>query len=549
VQREAEGMMARMTGGGALVEMLRRHGVDTLFALPGVQNDALFVALYDAGEAMRVIHPRHEQAAAYMAFGYARASGKPGAYAVVPGPGVLNTTAALATAYATNAPVLCVSGQIPSNLIGRGFGLLHEVPDQLAILRGLTKWAARIDHPSETGKRVNEAFRQLADGRPRPVALEMPLDIMALETEVALPDPEPPVPAPPPDQELIAQAAKLLAAAKHPLIYVGSGAADAAAELLAIAERLQAPVTTYTGGKGILSDRHPLAQNLLAGHELWRTADVVLAVGTRFNQPQTRWGLDAEIKVIRIDIDPIEITRVARPTLGIVADAKQALSALDKALGSHERASRRRELDELKTKTQARLEETLSPQCEYLAAIRAELPDDGIYVEDLTQVGYVGRLAFPVYRPRTYIHSGYQGTLGHCYATALGAKVACPDKPVVSISGDGGFMYNVQELATAALHGIDVVAIVFADGAYGNVRRMQKNDYGNKLIAVDLLNPNFPKMADSYGIAGVRATSPDELRRELGAALKRRGPSLIEVPVGEMPDPWPTLIMPRVRGR
>jgi acetolactate synthase-1/2/3 large subunit len=545
--------MARMTGGGALVEMLRRHGVDTLFALPGVQNDALFVALYDAGESLRVIHPRHEQAAAYMAFGYARASGKVGAYAVVPGPGVLNTTAALATAYATNAPVLCISGQIPSNLIGRGFGLLHEVPDQLAILRGLTKWAERIDHPSETGKRVNEAFRQLADGRPRPVALEMPLDIMALETEVALPDPEAGLPPPTPDGELIAQAAKLLAAAKQPLIYIGSGAMDAGAEVLALAERLQAPVTTYTGGKGIVSDRHYLAQNLLAGHQLWRGADVVLAVGTRFNQPQTRWGLDGDIKVIRIDLDPVEITRIARPAIGIVADAKQALAALgrelDGALAAHERPSRQRELEELKGKTQARLEETLGPQCEYLAAIRAELPDDGIYVEDLTQVGYVGRLAFPVYRPRTYIHSGYQGTLGFSYATALGAKVARPDVPVVSISGDGGFMYNVQELATAALHGIDVVAIVFADGAYGNVRRMQKNDYGNKLIGVDLRNPNFPKMADSYGIAGVRATSPDELRRELAAALKRRGPSLIEVPVGEMPDPWPTLIMPRVRGR
>ena len=545
--------MTRMTGGGALVEMLRRHGIDTLFALPGVQNDALFVALYDAGEAIRVIHPRHEQAAAYMAHGYARASGRVGAYAVVPGPGVLNTTAALATAYATNAPVLCISGQIPSNLIGRGFGLLHEVPDQLAILRGLTKWAERINHPSETGKRINEAFRQLAEGRPRPVALEMPLDIMALETEVALPDPEQPLPPPALDGELIAQAAKLLAGAKQPLIYIGSGATEGGAELLALAERLQAPVTTYTGGKGIISDRHYLAQNLLAGHALWRTADVVLAVGTRFNQPQTRWGLDNEIKVIRIDLDPVEITRVARPTIGIVADAKQALAALtselDSALGSRERPSRQRELDELKAKTRATLEETLGPQCEYLAAIRAELPDDGIYVEDLTQVAYVGRIAFPTYRPRTYIHSGYQGTLGHCYATALGAKVARPDQPVVSISGDGGFMYNVQELATAALHGIDVVAIVFADGAYGNVRRMQKNDYGNKLIAVDLLNPNFPKMADSYGIAGVRATSPDELRRHLAAALKRRGPSLIEVPVGEMPDPWPTLIMPRVRGR
>src|SRR5881227_2077188 len=338
--------MARMTGGGALVEMLRRHGVDTLFALPGVQNDALFVALYDAGEAMRVIHPRHEQAAAYMAFGYARASGRPGAYAVVPGPGVLNTTAALATAYATNAPVLCISGQIPSNLIGRGFGLLHEVPDQLAILKGLTKWATRIDHPSETGKRVNEAFRQLADGRPRPVALEMPLDIMALETEVALPDPEPPLPMPAPDEELIAQAAKLLAGAKQPLIYVGSGAAEAGAEVLALAERLQAPVTTYTGGKGIVSDRHYLAQNLLAGHDLWRGTDVVLAVGSRFNQPQTRWGLDADIK----------ITRIARPAIGIVADAKEALAALAAALPTDEAASRRSELDALKVKTMARLE-------------------------------------------------------------------------------------------------------------------------------------------------------------------------------------------------
>lgn len=540
--------MARMTGGGALVEMLTRHGVETLFALPGVQNDALFVALYDAGDRLRVIHPRHEQAAAYMAYGYARASGRPGAFAVVPGPGLLNTTAALATAYSTNSPVLCISGQIPSTLIGRGFGLLHEIPDQLSILHGLTKWAARINHPSETGKLVNEAFRELHDGRPRPVALEMPLDIMALEGEVALPPPEAAPPPPPPDPELIDKAAALLAGAKQPMIYVGSGCAEASAEVLAVAERLQAPVVTYTGGKGIVSDRHYLAQNLLGGHTVWPQTDVVLAVGTRFNQPQTRWGMDGDLKVIRIDLDPVEITRVARPAIGIVADAKEALAALAKALPAA-RASRRGELDALKAKTRARLEETLGPQCEYLAAIRAELPDDGIYVEDLTQVGYVGRLAFPVYRPRTYIHSGYQGTLGFSYATALGAKVARPDVPVVSVAGDGGFMYNVQELSTAALHGIDVVAIVFADGAYGNVRRMQKNDYGNKLIATELRNPNFPKMAESYGIAGVRALSPDQLRRELAAAIKRGGPSLIEVPVGEMPDPWPTLVMPRVRGR
>src|SRR5882724_4594159 len=222
--------MTRMTGGGALVEMLRRHGTDTIFALPGVQNDALFVAFYDAGEALRVIHTRHEQGAAYMAYGYARATGRVGAYAVVPGPGLLNTTAALATAYATNAPVLCISGQIPSDLIGRGFGLLHEIPDQLAILKGLTKWAERINHPSETGKLVNEAFRQMGDGRPRPVALEMPLDIMALECEVALPAVEATPPPPPPDADLVDQAAALLAGAKNPMIYVGSGCAEAGTE-------------------------------------------------------------------------------------------------------------------------------------------------------------------------------------------------------------------------------------------------------------------------------------------------------------------------------
>jgi acetolactate synthase-1/2/3 large subunit len=539
-----------MTGGGALVEMLRRHGLDTIFALPGVQNDALFVAFYDAGEALRVIHTRHEQGAAYMAFGYARASGKVGAYAVVPGPGLLNTTAALATAYATNAPVLCISGQVPSDLIGRGFGLLHEIPDQLGILQTLTKWAARIDHPTQTGALVNEAFRHLRDGRPRPVGLEMPLDVMALDTEVALPAAEGPPPAAMPDPELIDKAAALLAEAKKPLFFVGGGAVAAGEEVLTIAEMLQAPVVSYTGGRGILSDRHYLAQSALAGHELWRNADVVLAVGTRLHQPQVRWGVDRDLKLIRIDLDPVEITRIIKPSLGIVADAKAALAALHRALDrcAPAPASRKDELEALKSGTFAKLADRLGPQCEYLQAIRAELPDDGIYVEDLTQVGYVGRMAFPVYHPRTYIHSGYQGTLGFGFATALGAKVGRPDRPVVSISGDGGFMYNVQELSTAVKHGIDIVAIVFADGAYGNVRRMQKEDYGNRLIGVDLHNPQFPKMAESFGAAGVRTTTPDGLRRELAAALKRRGTTLIEVAVGEMPDPWKHLILPRVRG-
>jgi len=539
-----------MTGGKALVEMLRRHEVDTIFALPGVQNDALFVAFYDAGDPLRVIHTRHEQGAAYMAFGFARASGKVGTYAVVPGPGLLNTTAALSTAYATNTPVLCISGQVASDLIGRGFGLLHEIPDQLGILQRLTKWAARIDHPTQTGSLVNEAFRQLRVGRPRPVGLEIPPDVLALETEVALPAAEAPPPPTAPDPELIDKAATLLAEARKPLLFVGSGAVGAAEEVRTIAEMLEAPVVSFTGGKGIVSDRHYLAQSALPGHELWRETDVVLAVGTRLHQPQVRWGIDNELKLIRIDIDPVEITRIRRPSIGMVADAKLALAALSHALERRNprRPSRRDELESLKARTRANLAERLGPQCEYLDAIRAELPEDGIYVEDLTQVGYVGRVAFPVYRPRSYIHSGYQGTLGFGFATALGAKVGRPDLPVVSVSGDGGFMYNVQELSTAVKHGIDIVAIVFADGAYGNVRRMQKEDYGNRLIGVDLLNPQFPKMAESFGAAGVRTTTPDGLRRELAAALKRRGTTLIEVAVGEMPDPWKVILPPRIRG-
>jgi acetolactate synthase I/II/III large subunit len=542
--------MARMTGGYALVEMLRRHGVDTIFALPGVQNDALFVAFYDTGEALRVVHTRHEQGAAYMAFGYARATGKVGVYAVVPGPGFLNTTAALSTAYATNTPVLCVSGQVQSDLIGRGFGLLHEIPDQLGMLRRLTKWAARIEHPTRTGRLVNEAFRQMREGRPRPVGIEVPPDVLALETEVALPQPETAAPAAEPDPELIGKAAAQLAAASKPLIFVGGGAVDAAAEVLTVAERLQAPVVSFSGGKGIVSDRHYLAQSSLAGHELWREADVVLAVGTRLHQPQLRWGIDRDLTLIRIDIDPTEIARFSKPALGIVADAKAALAALQEALERQggKPASRRAELEALKAAVATRLAERLAPQCAYLEAIRAELPDDSILIEDLTQVGYVGRAAFPVYEPRRYIHSGYQGTLGFGFATALGAKLARPDLPVVSISGDGGFMYNVQELSTALRHGIEVIAIVFADGAFGNVRRMQKEDYGNRLIGVDLANPQFPKMAESFGAAGVRTTSPDGLRRELAAALKRRGTTVIEVAVGEMPDPWRVLMPGRVRG-
>ena len=541
--------MTRMTGGHALVRSLEAHGVDTVFGIPGVQMDHFFNALYDERNKVRTIHTRHEQGAGYMAFGYAAATGRAGVCAVVPGPGLLNASTALATAYACNAPVLCVAGQIPSRSIGRGVGLLHEIPDQLAILRGLTKWAARIEDPSLAPALVGEAFRQLATGRPRPVALEAALDVLAEESEVALLDPVTAAPAPEADPERIDQAARILGAAERPLIFAGGGTVDAGAEVVALAEALQAPIVLSRTSLGAVDGRHYLVQSAPAGHRLWADADVVLGVGTSMNPQIPTWGTDDKLKIIRIDIDPVEVSRVHRPTVAIVGDAAPTLAALAERVGRHnrKRASREDELTGLKFGMRAEFERTLAPQIAYLDAIRAELPEDGIFVEELTQVGYVARFAFPTYRPRTFITTGYQGTLGFGFATALGVKVARPDTPVVAIAGDGGFMFNVQELATAVRHGIGVVTVVFADGAYGNVRRMQAEDHGGRVIASDLHNPDFVKLAESFGAQGLRATTPDELRGALRRGLDTPGPTLIEVPMDEVPSPWDYIFMRRAR--
>lgn len=543
--------MTRMTGGKAIVRTLTEHGVDTLFGLPGVQLDQLFNALYDERNAIRVVHPRHEQGAGYMAFGYAQASGRTGVYAVVPGPGLLNTTAALCTAYACHSPVLALTGQIASGAIGQGYGLLHEIPDQLATFKTLTRWAERIEHTAHAPRMVHEAFRQMYRGAARPVGLEMAMDLLGVEAEVdigpALAPDAPPLANP----DDIAAAAKLLGAARNPVIVCGGGVVAAGEELLAVAELLQAPVISNRQGRGVVSDRHYLAQTQMAGHRLWADADAVLAVGTRLQQHSMVWGIDSDLPVVRIDIEPSQMIRLGPPKIGIVADAKAALADLANALPAHNRAraSRQDELENLKQAVTAEMEDKLAEQMGYVRALREALPEDGIYVDDLTQVGYVGRGALPIYAPRTFIASGYQGTLGSGYATALGAKVAQPDRPVLSINGDGGFMFGVQELSTAVHHGIDVVAVVFNDRAYGNVKRMQEDLYGGRVIATELRNPDFPALAAAFGMAGETAESPAALRSAIERAFERGGPCLIDVPVGKMAEPF-GVSMPtrRVRG-
>lgn len=536
--------MASMSGADALLEQLLANGVDTIFGLPGGQLDHFFDSMYRSEGRVRFVGSRHEQGAAYMAFGYARSTGRPGVFTVVPGPGVLNAAAALCTAYATNAPVLCLTGQIPSGAIGRGIGYLHELPDQLATLRSITRWAARIGSPAEAPAAVNAAFARLCGGRRGPVSLEMAMDIMGTQGAVQLLAGAAPLAAPVVDEDRIAAAAQLLAGARRPLIIVGGGAIDAAAEVLELAERLQAPVVSFRSGRGIVSDRHYLAQVLPAGFELWKTCDVVIGIGTRLEQQLLHWKTGSERKVIRIDIDLAEIARVEEPAVAVHADAGDAVRSLLAALVrvGTQAASRETELVELKAATARRIA-GVQPQMAYLAAIRAALPDDGYFVDEITQVGYASWYGLPCYAPRHHVNSGYQGTLGYGYATALGVKVAHPDKAVVNICGDGGFLFTSNELATAAQYGIGLVTVLFNNNKFQNVQRQQNDWFGGRHIGSDLRNPDFIRYAQSFGVEALRVEGPEALGPAISKALERNAPVLIEVPCGDMATPWPHIIM------
>ena len=539
-----------MTTAEAVIAAMQQHGIDTLYALPGVQNDLLFEAAFKAGDKLRTVHSRHEQGAAYMALGAALATGKPQTYAVVPGPGLLNSSAALLTAYSMNAPVLALIGQIPDADIGRDLGHLHEIRDQAGIIGRLVDHSALIRKPEQAARLTANAIRAMATGRPGPAALECAIDVWGRQGQVAL-EPPRPLPAVKIDEDAIRRAAKRLGAAKRPLIVCGGGAQDASEEITALSAMLQAPVLGYRRGRGVLDSRDPLSVTLPLGRELWGEADVVLGVGSRMLIQFRQWGIDKDLAVIRVDADAQEPGRLHRPAVALIGDAKPMLRRLIDVLGMHnaKRPSRRSEMQERQGAWRSRLEQALAPQLGYLDAIRADLPEDGIFVDEVTQIGFVARLALPVYRPRTFISPGYQDNLGWGYATSLGVQDARRDVPVISISGDGGFMFTANEIATAVRHRIPLTAVVFADGAFGNVRRIQQERFGNRLIASDLANPDFVKFAESFGAAAERACSPEELRGALRRGFAHRdGPTVIEVPVGAFPSPWPFIFMPPIRG-
>ncbi len=531
--------MARMTGGEAIVDGLLRHGIDTVFGLPGVQVYGLFDAFAKNANRLRLINARHEQTTAYMALGYACATGKPAAYAVVPGPGVLNTTAALATAWGVNARVLCLTGQVPSHLIGKLRGSLHELPDKLATLRSLLKWAERIDHPAAAPDLVARAFQAMQSGRPGPVALEMPWEQFAVSGEVTPQEPLAAHPNPPVDSVKIAELAKLVAGAKNPMIWVGGGAVHAGAEILALAEKLGAPVVSFRSGRGIVDDRHPLGLTIAAGYKLWPETDLLIAFGTRLEVPTMRWGkAPAGLKMARIDIDSAEMPRL-RVDLGIVGDSADNAAALTAAVAQRQDASRAVTIARAKADALEAIQR-VQPQMTWLNVIRDVMPENGILCDEMTQAGYVSWFGFPIYHPRGLVTSGFSGTLGAGFPTALGVKVAHPDKAVVALTGDGGFLFGGSELATAVQHGINLVTVLFNNSAYGNVLRDQHRIYEGRDSGSALKNPDFQTYAKAFGVPSWRVTDGDGLRKALTEALAANSPALIEVmtDIKQETAPW-----------
>ncbi len=533
--------MTTKTTGEVMADSLIAHGVDTVFGIPGAHMYDFNDALARRSDALRFITTRHEQGAGYMAFGYAKSTGRVGTYTVVPGPGVLNSGAALCTAYGATAPVLCLTGNIMANLIGQGRGQLHELPDQLALLRGLTKWSERINHPTEAGTVMAEAFRQLRSGRVRPVAVEAPWDVFGMRADVHPVAPLPPLAPPPPDEASIEAIVKRITAARRPLICVGAGALDAGPEVLALAQLLQAPVTAHRSGKGVVPEDSPYSLSLAAAWEYWQDCDLLIGIGSRLELPYMRWRWFPQgLGVVRIDIDPTEMVRLP-PDAGVVTDAavgtRALIAALTPRLGN--KPSREAELLAIKARTREAIA-AVSPQMQYLDVIREVLPRDGFFCEEISQMGFTARFGFPVYAPRQYVTCGYQDNLGFGFNTALGVKVAHPERAVVSVTGDGGFLFGVQELATAVQYGINLVTIVFNNSSFGNVRRDQLERYGGRFLGAELHNPDFVKLAESFGALGLRVSEPLALRQALEQALAAGRPVVIEVqvPRGGETSPW-----------
>ena len=537
--------MVKMSGGEALVKSLVREGVDVVFGIPGIQIYGIIAALRDE-PGIRMITTRHEQATTYMADGYARASGKPGVALVVPGVGLYNAAPGLTNAYSRSSPVLLIAGQVPRGAMGKGLGAVHEVLDQGSTVRSVTKWQRQAFRPREIPDAVFEAFRQMRTGRPRPVLIEVPPEAGVEREEVTLRNPAR-IPRIVPSHEDLREAAGVIASARSPLIFAGGGVArsDAEEALVKLAEATNIPVVTSSGGKGAIPDSHPLSygscfsprgerQEMNQLYEVMQSSDVVIGIGARFSLGNPAGERST---LVNINIDDAELTRVQSNTIPLHGDAKATVEAILPFLveaGAGRRPSPAAAVAAARNLIayyDIRLKE---PQYAVLEAMQNGIPEDAFMVWDITQFGYYARTHYKVNHPKTYIDSGYSFNLGYGFPTALGVKIAQPDRPVICMAGDGGFMFNASELSTAVKYGINVVTVVFRNDSYGNVARDLEDVFGGT-YETDLHNPDFVKFAESFGAVGMRAEGPMELETLIPSALERQAPVVIDVPFRDMP--------------
>ncbi|MCC7549362.1 MAG: thiamine pyrophosphate-binding protein [Burkholderiales bacterium] len=528
--------MQRMTGGRAVAKALEAEGIDHVFGIVGTHDCPLFDGVFD-DPAFKVVTVRHEQGASLMAAGYARASGRIAACFVVPGPGLTNALTGMGMAHSESAPMLVFGGQNALAQLEREGGHFHELANSMSVAASVCGYAARATTVADVPRIVREAMRTIRCGRPRPAYIEMPLDVQLGEADVQVLPPERyarPVAHP----DVVAQAVQALASARRPFVYAGGGiaTAEATGALVRVAEALGAPVVTSVFAKGAIPERHELALGDGWGRfdlydELLTQADMVLVVGSRIDVvSDVNVGGRFPQRMVQIDIDPRVVGQRRPVEVGIVADAAQALAAIADGLDTH--GGGRAcwfDVDGFRARKQAELRKRAGPVMEVIEALRAALPDETIFVDDLTLVGYWMPLLMPIQQPRTLIHPGTYGTLGYSLPAAIGAKLARPDVPVVSINGDGGFLFTVQELATAANLGLDLVVLVFNDNAFGAIRQYQDRMFGGRRIGDDLKNPDFVKLGESFGARSVRVEAG-----EVGAAVRRANEAgglwLVEVP-------------------
>jgi thiamine pyrophosphate-dependent acetolactate synthase large subunit-like protein len=515
-------------GGAAVVETLAAHGVDTVFGIPGTHNLELYRHL--AGCGIRAVTPRHEQGAGYAAGGYAWVGGRPGVVLTTSGPGLTNAMTAAATAYAESHPLLVVSPGMPTGTEGADLGLLHETRDSSAAMGHLVRWSRRVASPDEAADAVTEAFAGFRGTRPRPVHVEIPVDVLERPWQgsawvgAATPPPAP-------DAADVRRAAAVLAAARRPLLVAGGGAVDAVAEVRALAEALGAPVATTVNGKGVLDEAHPLsvgaAVRLRALQRAAADSDALLVVGSELGDSDLWEGRITAGTVIRCDIEPGQLHKNCRADVALLGDAATTLRALHAALPPRAPAPAR--AAQLRQACRAEARSDGGQYEETNAAVRAALPAGGVLAGDSSQVTYLGSVHFfDLPAPRRFCYTPGYATLGYGLPAAIGASLAAPDRPVVALVGDGALMFCLQELATAVDLALPLPIVVVDNGGYGEIRDQQAAR-SIPPVGVDLPTPDLVALAAAFGAHGVRAHAPGALTALVADALSADRPTLIHL--------------------